>query len=87
MKNFVKVMIEQHANVVVMLDKYNKFMNNAVKDNKTNKVTAANVTLIVRDLKNLAKDFKTCLANENVLFSPDGSYYEKVATIKDKHNG
>ena len=49
MKNFVKKMIEQHANIIVMLSNYNKFMYNAVNDNKTNKVTAANVALIVRD--------------------------------------
>lgn len=83
MKNFVKRMVEQHANVVAMLDKYNKFMNNAIKDNKTNKVTAANICLIVRDLKNLAKDFETCLANEGVHFSPDGTYYEKIAKINE----
>lgn len=83
MKNFVKKMIEQHANIVVMLNNYNKFMCNAVNDNKTNKVTAANVALIVRDLKNLAKDFKTCLANEGIEFTPDGNYFAKVTDVAE----
>jgi hypothetical protein len=86
MKNFVKKMIEQHANIVVMLSNYNKFMYNAVNDDKTNKVTAANVALIVRDLKNLSKDFETCLANEGVEFAIDGTYFEKVTNVTEVLN-
>ena len=86
MKNFVKKMIEQHANIVVMLNNYNKFMYNAVNDNKTNKVTAANVALIVRDLKNLSKDFETCLANEGVEFTVDGTYFERVTNVTEVLN-
>lgn len=86
MKNFVKKMIEQHANIVVMLSNYNKFMYNAVNDNKTNKVTAANVALIVRDLKNLSKDFETCLANEGIEFTIDGTYFEKVTNVTELLN-
>lgn len=86
MKNFVKKMIEQHANIVVMLSNYNKFMYNAVNDNKTNKVTAANVALIVRDLKNLSKDFKTCLANEGIEFTVDGTYFERVTNVTEVLN-
>ena len=86
MKNFVKKMIEQHANIVVMLSNYNKFMYNAVNDNKTNKVTAANVALIVRDLKNLSKDFETCLANEGVEFTVDGTYFERVTNVTEVLN-
>lgn len=86
MKNFVKKMIEQHANIVVMLSNYNKFMYNAVNDNKTNKVTAANVALIVRDLKNLSKDFETCLANEGIEFTVDGTYFERVTNVTEVLN-
>ena len=86
MKNFVKKMIEQHANIVVMLSNYNKFMYNAVNDDKTNKVTAANVALIVRDLKNLSKDFETCLANEGIEFTVDGTYFEKVTNVTEVLN-
>lgn len=86
MKNFVKKMIEQHANIVVMLSNYNKFMYNAVNDDKTNKVTAANVALIVRDLKNLSKDFETCLANEGIEFTVDGTYFERVTNVTEVLN-
>ena len=86
MKDFVKKMIEQHANIVVMLSNYNKFMYNAVNDNKTNKVTAANVALIVRDLKNLSKDFETCLANEGIEFTVDGTYFERVTNVTEVLN-
>ena len=86
MKNFVKKMIEQHANIVVMLSNYNKFMYNAVNDNKTNKVPAANVALIVRDLKNLSKDFETCLANEGIEFTVDGTYFERVTNVTEVLN-
>ena len=86
MKNFVKKMIEQHANIVVMLNNYNKFMYNAVNDNKTNKVTAANVALIVRDLNNLSKDFETCLANEGIEFTVDGTYFERVTNVTEVLN-
>ena len=86
MKNFVKKMIEQHANIVVMLSNYNKFMYNAVNDNKTNKVTAANVALIVRDLKNLSKDFETCLSNEGIEFTVDGTYFERVTNVTEVLN-
>ena len=86
MKNFVKKMIEQNANIVVMLSNYNKFMYNAVNDNKTNKVTAANVALIVRDLKNLSKDFETCLANEGIEFTVDGTYFERVTNVTEVLN-
>ena len=86
MKNFVKKMIEQHANIVVMLSNYNKFMYNAVNDNKTNKVTAANVALIVRALKNLSRDFETCLANEGIEFTVDGTYFERVTNVTEVLN-
>lgn len=86
MNNFVKKMIEQHANIVVMLSNYNKFMHNAINDNKTNKVTAANVALIVRDLKNLSEDFEACLANEDVEFTIDETYFEKVTNVTEVLN-
>ena len=86
MKNFVKKMIEQHANIVVMLSNYNKFMYNAINNDDVNKVTVANVALVVRDLKNLSKDFETCLANEGVEFAIDETYFEKVTNVTEVLN-
>ena len=86
MKNFVKKMIEQHANIVVTLNNYNKFMHNAINNDEVNKVTAANVALIVRDLNNLSKDFETCLANEGIEFTVDGTYFERVTNVTEVLN-
>lgn len=82
-KNWVKKMINEHAHTVVALNKAEKFLNNAVNDNKTNKATVANMSLVVRDLKNLAKDYQVMLNNEGIEFTPTGAYYERVAVIQD----
>ena len=50
------------------------------------KITVANLTLVVRDLKNLAKDYEVILHNENIEFTSDGEYYIKVANIKENKN-
>lgn len=86
MKNWVKRMVERHAQVVVELNKANEFLNNALNNEDVNKVTVANLALVVRDLKNLAKDYEIILHNENVEFTPDGEYYIKVAHIEENKN-
>jgi hypothetical protein len=82
-KNWVKKMITEHALAVVALNKAEKFLNNAVNDSKTNKATVANMALVVRDLRNLVKDYQVMLNNEGIEFTPDGGYYERVAVIRD----
>lgn len=86
MKNWVKRMVERHAQVVVELNKANEFLNNALNNEDVNKVTVANLALVVRDLKNLAKDYEIILHNENVEFTPDAEYYIKVAHIEENKN-
>lgn len=86
MKNWVKRMVERHAQVVVELNKANEFLNNALNNKDVNKVTVANLALVVRDLKNLAKDYEIIFHNENVEFTPDGEYYIKVAYIEENKN-
>ena len=86
MKNWVKRMIERHAQVVVEINKANEFLNNALSNEDVSKITVANLTLVVRDLKNLAKDYKVILRNENVEFTSDGEYYIKVANIEENKN-
>lgn len=86
MKNWVKRMVERHAQVVVELNKANEFLNNALNNENVNKTTAANLALVVRDLKNLAKDYEVILHNENVEFTIDGEYYMKVAHIEETKN-
>ena len=83
MKNWVKRMVERHAQVVVELNKANEFLNNALNNKNVNKTTVANIALVVRDLKNLAKDYEVILHNENIEFTPEGEYYIKVAHIEE----
>lgn len=83
MKNWVKRMVERHAQVVVEINKANEFLNNALNDEKVSKTTAANIALVVRDLKNLAKDYEVILHNENIEFTTDGEYYIKLAHIEE----
>lgn len=63
-------MIKQHAHTAI----------------EVNKVTFANLALLLRDLKNTAKTYEIIINNEGVHFTPDGSYYEKVAEINEKKN-
>ena len=86
MKNWVKRMIERHAQVVIEINKANEFLNNALSNEEVSKITVANLTLVVRDLKNLAKDYEVILHNENVEFTSDGEYYIKVANIEENKN-
>lgn len=86
MKNWVKRMIESHAQVVIEINKANEFLNSALNNEEVSKITVANLTLVVRDLKNLAKDYEVILHNENIEFTSDGEYYIKVANIKENKN-
>lgn len=86
MKNWVSKMIKQHANIVIEVNNVAKFVENAKNSDKVGKVAFANFALLLRDLKNTAKTYETILNNEGVHFTPDGSYYEKVAEINEKKN-
>lgn len=83
MKNWVKRMVERHAQIVVEINKVNEFLNNALNNENVSKTTAANLALVVRDLKNLAKDYEVILHNENIEFTTDGEYYIKLAHIEE----
>lgn len=83
MKNWVKRMIERHAQVVVEINNANEFLNNALNNKNVNKTTVANIALVVRDLKNLAKDYEVILHNENIEFTLEGEYYIKLAHIEE----
>lgn len=86
MKNWVSKMIKQHANAVIEVNNVAKFVENAKNSDKVGKVAFANFALLLRDLKNTAKTYETILNNEGIHFTPDGSYYEKVAEINEKKN-
>lgn len=85
-KNWVTRMINRHAETVVEIDKVKKHLANASNNPKISKVTFANLSLILRDLKNLEKDYRTMLENENVTFTMAGEYYVKIGQINEKKN-
>lgn len=85
-KNWVARMINRHAETVVEIDKVKKHLANAANNSKISKVTFANLSLVLRDLKSLEKDYRTMLENENVTFTMAGEYYAKVGQINEKKN-
>lgn len=85
-KNWVARMINRHAETVVEIDKVKKHLANAANNPKISKVTFANLSLVLRDLKSLEKDYRTILENENVTFTMAGEYYTKIGQINEKKN-
>lgn len=85
-KNWVARMINRHAETVVEIDKVKKHLANASNNPKISKVTFANLSLVLRDLKSLEKDYRTMLENENVTFTMAGEYYSKICQINEKKN-
>lgn len=85
-KNWVARMINRHAETVVEISKVKKHLANAGNNPKISKVTFANLSLVLRDLKNLEKDYRTMLENENVRFAMNGEYYNKIGQINEKKN-
>lgn len=85
-KNWVARMINRHAETVVEIDKVKKHLANAANNPKISKITFANLSLVLRDLKSLEKDYRTMLENENVTFTMAGEYYAKVGQINEKKN-
>lgn len=63
-----------------------KHLANAANNPKISKVTFANLSLVLRDLKSLEKDYRTMLENENVTFTMAGEYYSKIGQINEKKN-
>ena len=52
-KNWVTRMINRHAETVLEIDKVKKHLANAGNNPKISKVTYGNLSLLLRDLKNL----------------------------------
>lgn len=85
-KNWVARMINRHAETVVEITKTKKHLDSAVNNPKISKTTVANLSLVLRDLKNLEKDYRVMLENENVTFTMNGEYYNKIGQINGKKN-
>ena len=85
-KNWVVRMINSHAETVLEIEKVKKHLANAGNNPKINKVTYGNLSLLLRDLKNLERTYRIMLENENVTFTMDGEYYTRIAQINEKKN-
>ena len=85
-KNWVARIINRHAETVVEINKVKKHLANAANNPNISKTTFANLTLVLRDLKSLEKDYRTMLENENVTFTMNGEYYSKIGQINEKKN-
>ena len=85
-KNLVARMINRHAEIVVEIDKVNKHFTNAANNPKISKVTYGNLSILLRDLKNLERTYRIMLENENVIFTTNGKYYSKIGQINEKKN-
>lgn len=85
-KNWVARMINRHAETVVEINKVEKHLANAGNNPKISKVTYGNLSLLLRDLKNLESTYRIMLKNENVTFTLNGEYYNKIGQINEKKN-
>lgn len=85
-KNWVARMINRHAETVVEISKVKKHLANAANNPKISKTTFANLSILLRDLKNLEKTYRVMLENENVRFTISGEYYNKIGEINEKKN-
>lgn len=85
-KNWVARMINRHAETVVEISKVKKHLANAGNNPKISKVTYGNLSLLLRDLKNLERTYRIMLENENVTFTMNGEYYSKIGQINEKKN-
>lgn len=63
-----------------------KHLTNAANNPKISKVTYGNLSLFLRDLKNLERTYCIMLENENVTFTMNGKYYSKIGKINEKKN-
>ena len=68
-KNWVTRMINRHAETVLEIDKVKKHLANAGNNPKISKVTYGNLSLLLRDLKNLERTYRIMLENENASLS------------------
>lgn len=85
-KNWVSRMINRHAETVLEIEKVKKHLANAGNNPKISKVTYGNLSLLLRDLKNLERTYRIMLENENVTFTMNGEYCTKIAQINEKKN-
>lgn len=80
MKDFVKRMVEEHAQLVVRIEKLHNYVYTEKSDND-DKVEFANKCIQLSAMKKYEEALRARLENQNVIFD-EGQYFEKVGEIK-----
>lgn len=81
MENFVRRMIDEHAELKTRISKLEKFIYSDKSDN-VNKVDFANMCIQLKAMRMYESALGARLVNQNIVFE-DSQYYERVATIKE----
>lgn len=82
MKKHIKRMIEEHSELLIRIEKLHNYVYSEKSDND-DKVEFANKCIQLSAMKKYEEALRARLENAGVVISPDGSYFEKVAEIKE----
>ena len=80
MKDFVKRMIEEHAALLVKIDKLNDYIYSD-KSNADDTFEFANKCIQLSAMRTYETALRARLINQNIAILDDGSYFEKIAQI------
>lgn len=80
MENFVKQMVEEHAQLAVRIQNLHNYIFSENSD-KDDKVEFANKCIQLGAMKKYEEALRARLENQNVIFD-EGEYFEKVGEIK-----
>lgn len=84
MENFVKRMVEEHAQLVVRVQKLHNYVFSE-KSDKDDKVEFANKCVQLGAMKKYEEALRARLENQNIIFD-NGNYFEQIGTIKEEVN-
>ena len=84
MEKFVNRMIEEHAALVVKIQKLHNYIYSE-KSNNDDKVEFANKCIQLSAMKKYEEALRARLENQNIIFD-NGSYFEQIGTIKEELN-
>lgn len=84
MENFVKRMVEEHAQLVVRIQKLHNYIYSEKSDND-DKVEFANKCIQLSAMKKYEEALRARLENQNIIFD-NGSYFEQIGAIKEEVN-
>ena len=80
MKDFVKRMIEEHAQLITRTQALHNYVYSD-KSNEDNKFEFANKCIQLSAMKKYEEALRARLINQGIEITDDGEYYEKVANI------